>query len=170
MEMQDNKRFKTSEYEDGKEIMPMEFGTNKFKQKQPEGSRDNRDAFRQALHSSHMQDSSNAKGGLQEERINVKELYQIEKKQEAEFVDWKKKEDAFEFKQMVLRSKIRLEDNRAKPVDLLAKLYLVLDDHLEIPGDIKTDAVRYPFKIFDKLKVEELFSLKADLDVYIEAQ
>ena len=166
--MADHKRFKQYEGEELKQSMPMEFGHSKFKNKNSDINQDNSDTFQQALHSTHIQEST-TNNGVEEERINVKDLYKIEKQQKDELNDWKKKEDQFEFQQMVLRSKIRLEDGRAQPIDLLAKLYLIMDNHMEIPGDIQNEEVRYPFKLFDRIKVEELVSLKTDLGVYVEA-
>lgn len=162
----EDKRFKASEDNIN---MPMEFGTNRYKQKHSgfESEKPDGDAYQKSLHKTHMEQESMTNNNDEDiERINVKDLYKHEKESEAEFINWKKKEDEFEFKQMVLRSKIRLEDNRAKNIDLLARLYLILDGHLEIPGDFETDTIRYPYLALDLMKVDDLVNLKPDLLTY----
>jgi hypothetical protein len=128
--------------------IPMDFGTNRQMRRLRRGSDDefvpqsiNQEEVTQAIN------SSLKELGVEEERVNVKELYKLESKQKEEFNSWKKKEEEFEFKQMVLRSKIRLENNRPKHIDLLAKLYLILDSHIPISGDIKSEFVRYPYRL-----------------------
>jgi hypothetical protein len=39
----------------------------------------------------------------------------------AQFQEWSKQEDKFHLHQAKLRSQIRLKENRAKPIDLLAR-------------------------------------------------
>ena len=46
--------------------------------------------------------------------------------------EWEKQEDSFHLRQVKLRSKIRIEEGRAKPIDLLAKYISAEEDHLAI--------------------------------------
>lgn len=46
------------------------------------------------------------------------------------FEQWKVKEDEFHLEQAILRSKIRIESNREKPIDFLAKVILVIEGKL----------------------------------------
>jgi hypothetical protein len=44
----------------------------------------------------------------------------------AQFQEWSKQEDKFHLQQAKLRSQIRLKENRAKPIDLLARFVIYL--------------------------------------------
>lgn len=55
-----------------------------------------------------------------EEREN--EQYQHQRSKEAaQFAEWQKQEETFHLEQARLRSKIRIQDGRAKPIDLLGE-------------------------------------------------
>lgn len=43
-------------------------------------------------------------------------------KERSQYSDFRKQEDQFHLKQAQLRSKIRIKERRAKPIDMLAKL------------------------------------------------
>ncbi len=55
-----------------------------------------------------------------EERDRERDSSQRQKESEYH-KEWEKQEDSFQLKQVKLRSKIRIEEGRAKPIDLLAK-------------------------------------------------
>ena len=90
-EVRDTKRFKESE--ESNPMVPMEFGTNKYKRSHQDDDYDTNENYQQNVHFSHANNigSYTPKGkGVHEERINVKDLYKLEKEQEAEFDTWKK--------------------------------------------------------------------------------
>uniref|UniRef100_A0A6S9JR17 Splicing factor Cactin n=1 Tax=Heterosigma akashiwo TaxID=2829 RepID=A0A6S9JR17_HETAK len=104
-----------------------------------------------------------------------------------QFGDWQKKEEDFHRYQAKIRSKIRLIEDRAKPIDLLAKNLLLFSgeeeeeeeldggrckykggtnlsiDHLEVE-------LREPYLIFQDLTVAELRTLQGDIQTYQELQ
>ena len=158
---------KTGEGEN--DIFPMEFGSNRSKRFQ-EGSyggfglqysESDNSKKSNIINPQSINDSM-----IEEERINVKELHQMEKEQEEQLRDWKKQEEIFEFKQAVLKSKIRIENNRSKTIDQLAMLYLIVDKHIAIPYDVKSDSNRYPYKLFERMKLSDLQQLKTEVDVF----
>ena len=66
-----------------------------------------------------------------EEREREREFLQRQK--EADYhKEWEKQEDSFHLQQVKLRSKIRIEEARAKPIDLLAKYIGDDDDDLVV--------------------------------------
>ena len=92
-----------------------------------------------------------------EERENEKEMMQRDK--EAEYYSaWEQQEDNFHFEQAKLRSKIRIEDGRAKPIDLLAK-YISFDD-----DDMSLD-MHEPYTYLNGLTISDLEDLLADIKV-----
>ena len=57
----------------------------------------------------------------------------------AEYQDWEKKEEEFHFEQSKVRSEIRLQEGRAKPIDVLSKnLNLSEDFDTEVSEPYKT--------------------------------
>ena len=66
-----------------------------------------------------------------EERERERE--QLQRDKEAEyFREWEKQEDSFHLQQAKMRSEIRIQDGRAKPIDLLAKYISAEDDELAV--------------------------------------
>ena len=66
-----------------------------------------------------------------EERDRERE--QLQRDKEAEyFREWEKQEDTFHLQQAKMRSEIRIQDGRAKPIDLLAKYISAEDDELAV--------------------------------------
>ena len=61
---------------------------------------------------------------LREQREAAREEREIEmrEREAAQFKEWGKQEDEFHLSQSRLRSKIRIQESRAKPIDLLARL------------------------------------------------
>lgn len=66
-----------------------------------------------------------------EEREREREAEQRQKESEYHR-EWEKQEDSFQLKQVKLRSKIRIEEGRAKPIDLLAKYISTEEDDLAL--------------------------------------
>ncbi|KAL5278052.1 CACTIN family protein [Megaselia abdita] len=82
-------------------------------------------------------------------------------KEAAQFEEWEKQEDQFHLEQALLRSKIRIEDGRAKPIDLLAQYINQsnLEDSLEMQ-------MHEPYTYLNGLEMEDLEDLLVDINVY----
>jgi len=93
-----------------------------------------------------------------QERLEMDELEQRSKESD-KFAKWKADEDQFHLKQALLRSTIRIQDGRAKPIDLLAKY---------ISGDSEVDAVEMhePYTYLNGLTTDDLEDLLEDIKVY----
>ncbi|KAL7287803.1 hypothetical protein TKK_0018178 [Trichogramma kaykai] len=76
---------------------------------------------------------------------------------------WHRQEDQFHLEQARLRSKIRIQDGRAKPIDLLAK-YVGAEDEV--------DAVEMhePYTYLRGLQIKDLEDLLIDIKVYKELE
>ncbi len=62
---------------------------------------------------------------------------------------WKIKEDQFHLEQAILRSKIRINSNREKPIDFIAKVILIIEGKLPVTSDFLSDDYKSPFNIFN---------------------
>eukprot|EP00124_Ichthyophonus_hoferi_P000620 Ihof_evm13s24 gene=Ihof_evmTU13s24 len=97
------------------------------------------------------------------------ELEEMEKQREVEareketknMASWEEKEEKFHLEQARMRSTIRIQQGRAKPIDMLVK-YISTD--IDSP-DIDIDE---PYLAFDGLSVLDLEDLLADVNVHIE--
>ena len=80
-------------------------------------------------------------------------------KEAAQFQEWERQEDQFHLEQARLRSSIRIQDGRAKPIDLLAKY---------IGSEAVIDAVEMhePYAYLHGLSVKDLEDLLEDIAVY----
>lgn len=83
----------------------------------------------------------------------------------AQFEEWKRQEDQFHLQQARLRSKIRMEDGRAKPIDLLAQY--ISDKNLDETIEMQ---MHEPYTYLNGLEVKDLEDLLADIKVYIELE
>lgn len=72
------------------------------------------------------------------------------------FKEWKKQEEAFQDKQIQLRSKMRIEQGRAKAIDLLVRYVDVNDDDWDIQ-------IYEPIKLINGLTKPDLEDLLADI-------
>ncbi|XP_055709602.1 splicing factor Cactin [Phlebotomus papatasi] len=83
----------------------------------------------------------------------------------AQFEEWERQEDQFHLEQARLRSKIRIQDGRAKPIDLLAQYISEknLDDCLEMQ-------MHEPYTYLNGLGIKDLEDLTADIKVYMELE
>lgn len=84
-------------------------------------------------------------------------------KEAAQFEEWEKQEDQFHLEQARLRSHIRIQDGRAKPIDLLAKY---------ISAEEEVDAVEMhePYTYLNGLQIKDLEDLVEDIEVYKELE
>merc|ERR1719153_1846894 len=92
------------------------------------------------------------------ERDEMDELEQRTKESD-KFAKWKADEDSFHMKQALLRSSIRIQDGRAKPIDLLAK-YISAED------DVDMVDMHEPYTYLNGLSIEDLEDLLVDIKVY----
>ncbi|CAF1318285.1 unnamed protein product [Adineta ricciae] len=104
---------------------------------------------------------------LERERQKVemeKEKEFLQRVKEAEYYrEWEKQEDSFHFNQVRLRSKIRITDGRAKPIDLLAHYINEDDDDLAVE-------MHEPSTYLNGLTIRDLEDLLADIRVYTELE
>lgn len=84
-------------------------------------------------------------------------------KEAAQLEQWARQEDQFHLEQARLRSRIRIQDGRAKPIDLLAKY---------ISAEEEVDAVEMhePYTYLRGLQVKDLEDLIEDIKVYKELE
>ncbi|CAG9858584.1 unnamed protein product [Phyllotreta striolata] len=84
-------------------------------------------------------------------------------KEAAQFEEWERQEDKFHLEQARLRSHIRIQDGRAKPIDLLAKY---------ISAEEEVDAVEMhePYTYLNGLQIKDLEDLVEDIKVYKELE
>lgn len=84
-------------------------------------------------------------------------------KEAAQFQEWERQEDQFHLEQARLRSRIRIQDGRAKPIDLLAKY---------ISAEEEVDAVEMhePYTYLNGLTIKDLEDLIEDIKVYKELE
>jgi hypothetical protein len=109
---------------------------------------------------------------LKKQRLE-RERQKVEMEQEKEFLqrvkeaeyyrEWEKQEDSFHFNQVRLRSKIRITDGRAKPIDLLAHYINEDDDDLAVE-------MHEPSTYLNGLTIRDLEDLLADIRVYTELE
>lgn len=87
------------------------------------------------------------------------ETAMMQRQKEAEqFHEWGKNEDQFHLEQAKLRSKIRIQDGRAKPVDLLAK-------YINSENDLESVEMNEPYFYLMGLTLADLEDLVADIQV-----
>lgn len=97
-----------------------------------------------------------------EEREKERERLQRDKEVEY-FREWEKQEDSFHLNQAKMRSKIRIQDGRAKPIDLLGKYISAEDDDLAIE-------MHEPYTYLYGLTITDLEDLLEDIKVYLELE
>ncbi|XP_064461461.1 splicing factor Cactin-like [Ornithodoros turicata] len=92
------------------------------------------------------------------------ELTRIQREKEAaQFEEWEKQEDIFHLQQAKLRSKIRIDDGRAKPIDLLAR-YISAEEE-----DFGVEMLE-PYIYLNGLTTQDLEDLQEDIKVYMELE
>ncbi|XP_062844038.1 splicing factor Cactin [Trichomycterus rosablanca] len=99
-----------------------------------------------------------------EKAMREQELEMLQREKEAEhFKTWAEQEDSFHLHQAKLRSKIRIRDGRAKPIDLLAKYISAEDDDLAVE-------MHEPYTFLNGLTVTDMDDLLEDIKVYMELE
>ena len=99
-----------------------------------------------------------------EKTARDEEMAILQRQKEAEqFQEWGNNEDQFHLEQAKLRSLIRIQDGRAKPVDLLAK-YINSED------DPESVEMNEPYFYLIGLNLGDLEDLVADIQVYMELE
>ncbi|XP_046864874.1 cactin-like isoform X2 [Xenia sp. Carnegie-2017] len=93
-------------------------------------------------------------------REEERELMQREK-EGAYYKEWEKQEDMFHIEQARMRSKIRIRDGRAKPIDLLAQYINPNEDNLEYQ-------MHEPYSVLVGLSLDDLGDLIEDMKLYLE--
>lgn len=104
-------------------------------------------------------------------------------KELAQFQEWEKQEDGFHLRQAKLRSKLRIKDGRAKPIDKIARYFDVHADkndaeREEEERDKEEDdedaynfyapiELREPYKNLNGLRTSDLEDLLEDIKVYM---
>ncbi|XP_059357193.1 splicing factor Cactin-like isoform X3 [Carassius carassius] len=99
-----------------------------------------------------------------EKSMREQELEMLQREKEAEhFKTWAEQEDNFHLQQAKLRSKIRIRDGRAKPIDLLAKYISAEDDDLSVE-------MHEPYTFLNGLTATDMDDLLEDIKVYMELE
>lgn len=99
-----------------------------------------------------------------EKAMREQELEMLQREKEAEhFKTWEEQEDHFHLQQAKLRSKIRIRDGRAKPIDLLAQYISAEDDDLAVE-------MHEPYTFLSGLTVADMDDLLEDIQVYMELE
>lgn len=92
------------------------------------------------------------------------EMVQLQRSREvAQFEEWEKQEDQFHLEQARLRSKIRIQDGRAKPIDLLAQY--VSEQSLEETIEMQ---MHEPYTYLNGLEIADLEDLLEDIRIYMD--
>lgn len=101
------------------------------------------------------------------ERLNrEEEMVLLQRSREAaQFEEWERQEDKFHLEQARLRSKIRIQDGRAKPIDLLAQY--ISNQSLEESIEMQ---MHEPYTYLNGLGMKDLEDLLVDIKVYIELE
>uniref|UniRef100_H3DD03 Splicing factor Cactin n=1 Tax=Tetraodon nigroviridis TaxID=99883 RepID=H3DD03_TETNG len=98
-----------------------------------------------------------------EKAMRETELEMLQREEAEHFKTWAEQEDNFHLHQAKLRSKIRIRDGRAKPIDLLAKYISAEDDDLAVE-------MHEPYTFLNGLTVTDMEDLLEDIKVYMELE
>ncbi|CAG8448022.1 11828_t:CDS:10 [Ambispora gerdemannii] len=102
----------------------------------------------------------------------LREEEQARKQREAEAVllgDWASKEDEFHLEQANRRAEIRIKENRAKPIDILAINLRLADEGDDVDDSLEID-VDEPYTIFENLNLQEVEELHQDIQLYLNLE
>ncbi|UXI19584.1 hypothetical protein NH340_JMT05527 [Sarcoptes scabiei] len=130
-----------------------------------------------------------------EREMRMEELSKMQRDKEAEqFKEWSKQEDYFHLRQAKLRSKLRIKEGRAKPIDLLARYINVFGENLDDTESLKIEEnsepkqnkkgedeedllqkIQYlsgylpePYNTLNGLRIRDMEDLIEDVKVYME--
>ncbi|XP_072037569.1 splicing factor Cactin-like [Amphiura filiformis] len=94
-----------------------------------------------------------------------KEMEELQRMREAEyFKEWEHQEDSFHLQQAKMRSNIRIQDGRAKPIDLLAH-YVGSEDNEDLSVEMQE-----PYNVLKGLTIQDCEDLLEDIKVYVELE
>ncbi|XP_058125083.1 splicing factor Cactin [Anopheles ziemanni] len=94
------------------------------------------------------------------------DMYLMQRSKEAaQFDEWQRQEESFHLEQAKLRSKIRIQDGRAKPIDLLAQY--ISEQNLEESIEMQ---MHEPYTYLNGLGLDDLEDLLVDIKVYNELE
>uniref|UniRef100_A0A182MQF5 Splicing factor Cactin n=1 Tax=Anopheles culicifacies TaxID=139723 RepID=A0A182MQF5_9DIPT len=94
------------------------------------------------------------------------DMYLMQRSKEAaQFDEWQRQEETFHLEQAKLRSKIRIQDGRAKPIDLLAQY--ISEQNLEESIEMQ---MHEPYTYLNGLSLDDLEDLLVDIKVYNELE
>ena len=79
------------------------------------------------------------------------------------FKEWEDQEDKFHLEQAKLRSELRIESGRAKPIDLLAKYINAVEEDMDIE-------MQEPYHLLRGLNVVDLEDLMENIKVYLQLE
>lgn len=97
-----------------------------------------------------------------QEREHMMELEQRQR-EAAQFSQFSKQEDQFQLEQARLRSSIRIQDGRAKPIDLLAQ-------YVSSEGDVTAVDMHEPYTHLTGLTLVDLEDLLEDIKIYMQLE
>ncbi|KAM7022712.1 LOW QUALITY PROTEIN: splicing factor Cactin-like [Passerculus sandwichensis] len=99
-----------------------------------------------------------------EKAMQEQELDMLQWEKEAEhFKTWEEQEDNFHLQQAELRSKIQIQDGRAKPINLLAKYISAEDNDLAVE-------MHEPYTFLNGLTISDMEELVEDIQLYMELE
>ncbi|CAG8450899.1 1417_t:CDS:10 [Scutellospora calospora] len=105
-----------------------------------------------------------------ERQLREEELARMQRDAEiAAMGDWASKEDEFHLEQAKRRAEIRIKENRAKPIDILA-INLRLADESEVVDEALEIDMDEPYTIFENLTLPEVEELHQDIQKYLSLE
>ncbi|RHZ66620.1 hypothetical protein Glove_306g88 [Diversispora epigaea] len=105
-----------------------------------------------------------------EQLLREEELSRLQREAEvAAMGDWGSKEDEFHLEQDKRRAEIRIKENRAKPIDILAINLRLADESDDVDEALEID-VDEPYTIFENLSLKEVEELHQDIQRYLSLE
>eukprot|EP00808_Paulinella_micropora_P018606 g71867.t1 len=109
-----------------------------------------------------------------EEEQEAMDMMRDQMAREAEMeqnADWEEREEQFHREQAKLRSEIRIQEGREKPIDLLAKNLFLSKDTLDVDAHAAMELdveLAEPYTIFQGLRRKELEDLMSDIEEHVQ--
>ncbi|CAJ0641136.1 8031_t:CDS:2, partial [Entrophospora sp. SA101] len=105
-----------------------------------------------------------------EQQLREEELARIQRESEAGAMgDLASKEDEFHLEQAKVRAEIRIKENRAKPIDILAINLRLSDESDQVDESLEID-IDEPYTILENLNLEEVKELHGDILKYLSLE
>ena len=104
----------------------------------------------------------------QKEQVRLNQIQENEKSRE-----WIAQEDDFVLKQAKKKAEIRVKDNRARPIDLLAVGLRMIDttrNHLDDEFNDAEIEIMDPGRILEGISQEQLAELEKDIDTFLQLE